>query len=229
MLALEVLAHLAGRGVRDQQRTGAGRDHRRHDRHQPTTEGAVGVVAVAGEHDERHHEGTEQTGDRACRPQHPVQVDSQSLTQDVLAHQQRTRTHGQHRHGWGAVEVAHHRVRQVATGLHRVNHPVPGGRSEQAQQQQSGDHPDGEGDTALAGQLQRQGHRGVRHDPGAHHRGEPVRTQVLERVAGSVQLAEQPTGRAPSLGAAQGHRHGYSGCRRGSTDPSTMSVSHPGQ
>ena len=54
--------------VRDEQRTGGGRHHRRYHRHEPAAEGGVGLDLVLGEHQEGDADRGEQPGHRTGRP-----------------------------------------------------------------------------------------------------------------------------------------------------------------
>ena len=154
---------------------------------------ASGRGPQPGEHQVGHGQAAGQAGQRAQRPQHRVDHEGGLGADQPRAEQQRSRPHGQQRHRRRPVELHHDRVPGVAQcGL-----PVPGpvhdlGRG-QHQEPSGGQHPDGRGEAAQSGPLDRQGGRRCGHDAGAHHRGEPVGTQAGEGVGGPFQVAERAT------------------------------------
>ena len=193
--------------MRDQQRARRRRHHRRDDRHQPAAERRVGLDVVLGEHQERDAHRGEQAAECARGPQHPVQVDGDTLADEVPADQHRPGADRHQCHRRRAVEVGHLRVAGVPARHGRVAQPVTPDHDDQHHQQHGGDHPDHLGERPQPGHVDRQGGAGDGDDPGAHHRGEPVGPDVAQHLdAGvdfavrafrslSVAIARQPTGK----------------------------------
>ena len=121
--------------MRKQQRAGRSRHHRRHHWHQPAAERSIGFDVQLGEHQERNADGGEQPAECAGRPQHPVEVDGNSLADQIPANQHRPCADCHHRHGRGAVEVGHLRIAGMGTRHPRVAQPVPADQDDQHHQQ----------------------------------------------------------------------------------------------
>ena len=170
-----------GRHVRDQQRARRRRHHRRHHRHQPAPECGVGLDAVLGEHQIGDAYRGEQSTERACRPQHPVEVDSRPLPDQILADEDRSCADGEQCHRGRAVEMTHLRVVCVTAGHGRVPHPVGGHRDDEDHQPYRRRDPHRLGERPQAGDVQRQRRTGGGHNAGAHDRREPVRAQKTQQ------------------------------------------------
>ncbi len=156
---------------------------------------------MPGDHQVRHRHRRHQAERGPGEPQRPVQVDGRAQSDQVPAQQQRAGADGEQRHRRGAVEVSHHRIERVAARGRRVSQPVHDGGHGHGHQQERGQRPDRRRARPQPGQLQRQRGRCHGDDPGAHHRGVPVRPEVGEHLARVLQVAQQPASRGPA-----GHR-----------------------
>lgn len=85
-------------------------------------------------------------------------------------------------HGRGAVEVRHLRVARVAARNGGVAQPVTAHQDDQDEQQDGRHHPDGFGESAQTHDVNGQSRTGNGDDPGAHHRREPIGTDVAQHL-----------------------------------------------
>ena len=155
---------------------------------------ALRSLSSSRDHGERDGQAGDQTGQRPDRPEDEVDRDGRGEADDVLADQQRSGPDGQHGHRGRTVELAHHRVSGIGPRVAPVPRPVHGERYGQPDQGHCRQEPDADRKDAQADHVYRQARGRVGHDSGAHHRGEPVRGDVLEHLARALQFPQE---RAP--------------------------------
>jgi hypothetical protein len=141
----------------------------------------VGLGAVLGEHQVRYAYRGEQPAERACRPQHPVEVDSRALADQILADDDRSGADGEQRHRRRAVKMTHLRVVRVTAGHRRMPHPMCDHRDDEDHQPYRRRDPDHQCERPQTGDVQRQRRTRGGHNAGAHDRGEPVRAQKAQQ------------------------------------------------
>ncbi len=173
---------LAGRRVRQQQGTRRSRHHGRHNRHQPTAERRVFPHLVRGEDEEGDCDRRDEPGRGSGQPQQPVERERGVQTDPVPAHEQRSGSDREQRHRRCAVEMRHDRVVNMTAGGRGMPSPMHGSGDAHDDEQGGGQRLHRSRERPQPGYVDRQSRGRHCHDPGAHHRRVPVRSDRRERL-----------------------------------------------